>query len=140
MPDAAHRQSPRRVIGVARMFARPVENCLHATALPPTRGNQPNVQACAMSVYVDDAVMPWRGQHWAHLMADTLEELHSMAARLGIPRRALQDKRSGVHYDVTVEMREQALQLGAIAISRHVDREQVRAVIRNARAQATAAK
>ena len=93
-----------------------------------------------MAVYVDDAVISWRGQRWAHLMADTLEELHSMAARLGIPRRALQDKRSGVHYDVTVEMREQALQLGAIAISRHVDREQVRAVIRNARAQATAAK
>lgn len=90
-----------------------------------------------MSVYVDDAVMLWRGQRWAHLMADTLEELHAMAAQLGLPRRALQDKRSGVHYDVTIEMRERALQLGAVAISRHVDRGQVRAVIRNARAQAS---
>ena len=90
-----------------------------------------------MSVYVDDAVMPWRGQRWAHLMADTLQELHAMAAKLGLPRRAFQDKRSGVHYDVTIEMREQALRLGAIAISRHVDREQVRAVIRNARGQAS---
>ena len=90
-----------------------------------------------MTVYVDDAVMPWRGQRWAHLMADTLEELHAMAARLGLPRRAFQDKPSGAHYDVSVEMREQALQLGAIAISRHADREQVRAVIRNARAQAS---
>ena len=93
-----------------------------------------------MTVYVDDAVTLWRGRRWAHLMADTLEELHAMAARLGMPRRAFQDKPSGAHYDVSVEMREQALQLGAIAISRHVDREQVRAVIRNARAQATAAK
>ena len=90
-----------------------------------------------MTVYVDDAVMPWRGQRWAHLMADTLDELHAMAAQLGIPRRAFQDKRSGAHYDVTIELREQALQLGAIAISRHVDRELLRAVISNARAQAS---
>ena len=90
-----------------------------------------------MAVYVDDAVTLWRGERWAHLMADTLDELHAFAARLGLPRRAFQDKTSGAHYDVSVEMREQALQLGAIAISRHVDREQVRAVIRNARAQAS---
>jgi hypothetical protein len=90
-----------------------------------------------MTVYVDDAVTLWRGQRWAHLMADTLEELHAMAAQLGMPRRAFQDKPSGAHYDVTVEMREQALQLGATAISRHADRERVRAVIRNARAQAS---
>ncbi len=90
-----------------------------------------------MTVYVDDPVILWRGRRWAHLMADTLDELHAMAAQLGLPRRAFQDKPSGAHYDVTVEMREHALQLGATAISRHVDREQVRAVIRNARAQAT---
>ncbi|WP_242112605.1 DUF4031 domain-containing protein [Luteimonas aquatica] len=88
-----------------------------------------------MSVYVDDAVVQWRGQRWAHLMADTLEELHAFAARLGIPRRAFQDKASGAHYDVTAELREDALRLGAVAISRHRDREQVRAVIRRARAQ-----
>jgi hypothetical protein len=70
-------------------------------------------------------------------MADTLQELHAMAAQLGLPRRAFQDKPSGAHYDVTIELREQALQLGATAISRHADRERMRAVIRNARAQAT---
>jgi hypothetical protein len=90
-----------------------------------------------MTAYVDDAVTLWRGQRWAHLMADTLDELHAMAARLGIPPRAFQDKPSGAHYDVTPELREQALQLGAVAISRHADREQMRAVIRNARAQAS---
>ena len=36
-----------------------------------------------MTVYVDDAVTLWRGRRWAHLMADTLGELHAMAARLG---------------------------------------------------------
>ena len=88
-----------------------------------------------MSVYVDDAVTLWRGRRWAHLMADTLDELHAMAARLGVPRRAFQDKTSGAHYDLTEELREQALRLGAIAISRHRDRDQVRAIIRIARSQ-----
>lgn len=88
-----------------------------------------------MSVYVDDAVTLWRGERWAHLMADTLDELHAFAARLGIPRRAFQDKTSGAHYDVTAALREEAIRLGAIAISRHTDRALVRAVIRNAKAQ-----
>ena len=68
-------------------------------------------------------------------MADTLAELHAMAAQLGIPPRAFQNKASGAHYDVTAELRAQALALGAVAISRHVDRAQVKAVIANARAQ-----
>lgn len=53
-----------------------------------------------MAVYVDDAVHLWRDQRWAHLLGDTLDELHAMAARLGIPRRAFQNKLSGAHYDV----------------------------------------
>lgn len=88
-----------------------------------------------MTVYVDDAVTLWRGRRWAHLMADTLDELHAFAGRLGLPRRAFQDKTSGAHYDVTAEMRIQAIALGAVPISRHRDRELVRAVIANARAQ-----
>ena len=89
----------------------------------------------AMAVYVDDAVHLWRGQRWAHLMADTLDELHAMAARLDIPRRAFQNKTSGAHYDVTTELRERAIAFGAVAISRHRDRERVKAVIARAKAQ-----
>lgn len=88
-----------------------------------------------MTVYVDDAVWPWRGERWAHLMADTLDELHAFAQRLGIPRRAFQNKASGAHYDVNTALRERAIALGAVAISRHRDRERVRAVIANAKAQ-----
>lgn len=88
-----------------------------------------------MAVYVDDAVTLWRGQRWAHLMADTLDELHAFAEALGIPHRAFQDKTSGAHYDVPASLREEALALGAIPISRHRDRAQVRAVIRRAKAQ-----
>lgn len=90
-----------------------------------------------MAVYVDDAVTLWRGQHWAHLMADTLDELHAFAAQLGIPRRAFQDRPSGAHYDLTAALRQRALQLGAVAISRHRERSRLRAIIGNARSQAS---
>lgn len=88
-----------------------------------------------MTVYVDDAVHPWRGQRWAHLMADTLGELHAMAAQLGIPRRAFQNKTSGAHYDVPAELRARAIDLGARPISRHRERALVKAVIARAKAQ-----
>jgi len=88
-----------------------------------------------MAVYVDDAVTLWRGERWAHLMADTLAELHAFAAALGVPRRAFQDKTSGAHYDLTAGLRERAVALGAVAISRHRDRALVRAVIAHAKAQ-----
>ncbi len=84
---------------------------------------------------MDDAVTLWRGRRWAHLMADTLEELHAFAARLGLPRRAFQDRRSGAHYDVDAALRSVALALGAQPISRHRDRALVKAVIARARAQ-----
>jgi Protein of unknown function (DUF4031) len=88
-----------------------------------------------MTVYVDDAVHLWRGHRWAHLMADTLDELHAMAAQLGIPRRAFQNKTSGAHYDVTEDLREQAIRLGVTPISRHDDRALVKRVIARAKAQ-----
>ncbi|CAN5620963.1 DUF4031 domain-containing protein [soil metagenome] len=89
-----------------------------------------------MTVYVDDAVVSWRGRRWAHLMADSLDELHAFAAGLGLPRHAFQDRSSGAHYDVPAELREEAIRRGAVALSRHRERERLRAVIATARAQA----
>ena len=89
----------------------------------------------AMAVYVDNAVFAWRGRRWAHLLADDLDELHTFAARLGIPRRAFQDKRSGAHYDIDSALREVALRLGAIPVSRLQDRKRMSAIIANARQQ-----
>ena len=88
-----------------------------------------------MAVSVDDAVTLWRGHRWAHLMADTLDELHAFAARLGLRREKFQDKTSGAHYDVPAPLREEALRLGAIAVSRHHDRARLKSVIARAKAQ-----
>jgi hypothetical protein len=65
-------------------------------------------------VLVDDAVWPFRGQLWAHLVSDqSYSELHQFADRLAIPRRAFQ----GDHYDVPASVREQAILLGAEPVS-----------------------
>ena len=57
---------------------------------------------------------------WSHLTADTTDELHVFAARLGLPRRAFQTKPGKPafdHYDVTDELRERAMALGAISLT-----------------------
>ena len=66
-----------------------------------------------MAILVDDAIWPWRGRMWAHLVSDSsIAELHSFAQRLGIPDRAFQ----GDHYDVTDELRDCAIAEGAKAV------------------------
>ena len=63
-----------------------------------------------MTVLVDDAIWPFRGRLWCHLVSDTsYDELHELAQRLGIPRRGFQ----GDHYDVPAELRDDAIALGA---------------------------
>jgi hypothetical protein len=72
-----------------------------------------------MAVYVDEL------QRWptgircfksgsCHLTADTLEELHSFAKRLGLKREWFQPHRILDHYDLTPRRREKALMLGAV--------------------------
>lgn len=66
-----------------------------------------------MAILVDDAMWPWRGRLWAHLISDTsTAELHAFAARLGLPRRIFQ----GDHYDVPAEVRDLAVSMGAEAV------------------------
>jgi hypothetical protein len=75
-----------------------------------------------VTVYVDDMRRPAKvGRtwgRWSHLMADTSEELHQFAARLGLRREWVQHESTArEHYDVTDAKREQALSLGAVPIS-----------------------
>jgi uncharacterized protein DUF4031 len=69
-------------------------------------------------VYVDDARIRWRGMQWSHLVADTPEELHDAAARLGLRREWAQDKGRTLHYDLPEHVRLLAIERGiAIGIS-----------------------
>ena len=70
-----------------------------------------------MTILVDQAVWPWRGRRWAHLVSDeSYDELHAFAERLGIPRRGFQ----GDHYDVPAELRLEAIALGATPVDARV--------------------
>ena len=52
---------------------------------------------------------------WCHLTADTPEELHAFAARIGLKRQWAQVSRKGIlHYDLTPGRRRQAIAAGAI--------------------------
>ena len=87
-----------------------------------------------MAVYVDDIGIPATvgrfTSRWSHLIADTQEELHEFAKRLGLQRSWFQDPGATGspaepgsrelefwHYDVTEGKRLRAIQLGAVAIS-----------------------
>jgi hypothetical protein len=70
-----------------------------------------------VAVLVDQAVWPWRGRRWAHLVSDaSFDELHEFAARLGLERRWFQ----GDHYDIPADYRDQAIALGAEAVDARV--------------------
>ena len=68
-----------------------------------------------MTVYVDNAVIPWRGHLWAHLLGSDLDELHALAAAIGLRRAWFQDTGRWPHYDVTTTKREEAIAAGAVA-------------------------
>lgn len=70
-----------------------------------------------MAVYVDQSRdWGWRLGPSCHLIADTLDELHAFAARIGMKRSWFQNKASGPHYDLTVGKRAQAVALGAVEL------------------------
>ena len=73
-------------------------------------------------VYVDPIRPCLKSKRWpytkaAHLVADSITQLHAFAARLGLRRSWFQDSPGLPHYDVTEGVRWQAIQKGAIAIT-----------------------
>ena len=76
-----------------------------------------------MSVYTHTPIpcLPnknWRWRQSTHLIADTLDELHAFAERLGFRRSWFQDGGTCPHYDLTVSKHKQAVALGAINLDR----------------------
>jgi hypothetical protein len=86
-----------------------------------------------VALYVDDAIWRWQGLQWAHLLADSVDELHRFAADLGINRLSYQGppRTSVPHYDLTAYERRRAIARGAIACSRH----EIVVVLRRARSE-----
>lgn len=72
-----------------------------------------------MAVYVDAPIWKYRRMMMCHLMADTLEELHSMVDSIGVNRKWFQ--RSPVpHYDICKSKRALAVKHGAIEADRNL--------------------
>lgn len=71
-----------------------------------------------MTVYVDDMAAAYGRMKLCHMLADTDDELHAMADRIGIPRKWHQ--KSGTahsHYDIALAKKAAALAAGAKAIT-----------------------
>lgn len=72
-----------------------------------------------MSVYIDPEIscIPSGAYRWrrvTHLFADTLEELHTFAAKIGMRREWFQHKPGCLpHYDLNTSRRARAVELGA---------------------------
>lgn len=72
-----------------------------------------------MSVYVDTLII-WPGakppfhKGSCHMTADSLEELHEMADKIGMKRAWFQNHQKMDHYDLTPKRRILAISFGAI--------------------------
>lgn len=82
-----------------------------------------------MTVYVDNARIAFGRMRMSHMVADTLDELHAMAAAIGMRREWFQGSASTPHYDVSITRRARAIELGAVP----VDRRELVEVIRRLR-------
>ncbi len=79
-----------------------------------------------MAVYVDDAVWHWKGQLWCHLLADSLDELHSFAQSIGLKREWFQGHTKYPHYDMNENRRKIAVKKGAIEIDKRTTIEKAK--------------
>ncbi|UTW56691.1 DUF4031 domain-containing protein [Kordiimonas sp. SCSIO 12610] len=71
-----------------------------------------------MTVYVDNAMIPFRGMRMSHMLADTRDELLHMATLLQTDHKWIQYKGTHKeHFDICERRRLLALEYGAIAIS-----------------------
>ncbi len=72
-----------------------------------------------MAVYVDDhrSPRPGRFQGWSHLAADSDEELHVFATKIGLKREWFRPHVIMNHYDVSERKRVEAIKAGAVPMT-----------------------
>lgn len=69
-------------------------------------------------VYVDDMRAPFGRMVMCHMVADTDDELHAMAARIGVARRWHQKPGTHhSHYDICLSKRALAVAAGALEVT-----------------------
>lgn len=74
-----------------------------------------------MALYVDDVRHPFRRMVMCHMWADTVEELHEAAQKLGLRRAWFQcpPKASWEHYDISLGVKAKAITMGAILTDKY---------------------
>ncbi len=71
-----------------------------------------------MAVYVDDMLARFGRMVMCHMLADTDDELHAMAERIGVAGRWHQaPPRHDSHYDIALSKRAAAVAAGAVEIT-----------------------
>lgn len=71
-----------------------------------------------MAVYIDSANLKYRNMIMCHMIADSYEELHDMAQKIGMKKAWFQSNASFPHYDVCLMRKKKAIQYGAIQLNR----------------------
>lgn len=70
-----------------------------------------------MAVYVDNGRYSFGRMIMCHMGADSLEELHTMADKIGVARKWFQDDPRHPHYDICLSKRTSAVQYGAVEVT-----------------------
>jgi hypothetical protein len=71
-----------------------------------------------MSVYIDDAFIPFGRMLMSHMVADTTDELLTMVDRIGVQRKWIQYPGTHrEHFDVCRQKRALAIAAGAIPVT-----------------------
>lgn len=72
-----------------------------------------------MPVYVDEAKHAYGRMVMCHMLADTPDELFSMADKIGVNRKWFQRKASAPHFDIAKSKRGLAVVAGAVEVDRY---------------------
>ena len=71
-----------------------------------------------MTVYVDDAFIPYRRMLMCHMIADSTEELLDMVDKIGVQRKWIQEEGTyKEHFDICKQKRELAIKNGAVELT-----------------------